>query len=482
MSRSALYEQEIARLRKKRIAAIGLGVSNMSVIAFLTAAGCSVTALDRKPAEELAKEVVWLEQLGVSYRLGESYLDGLERYDEIFVSPGVPIHIPQIVEAVKAGATLNGEIKLFLRLCGRQVVGITGSAGKTTTTSLLHAMIKGSGKDCIVAGNIGAEVLSRMEYIADDTVVVLELSSFQLQIVDTSPHIGAILNLSQNHLDHHLSLDEYYQAKENIIRFQSSEDFAVLNADNAGTLELARSCMGTPKLYSLKPISSDGAYLDGDSLVYRSEQVEERVCTKSDINLLGEHNLCNCLAAILMGRICEVSAESIRNTIRLFRGVEHRLEQVCCWNGIVFYNDSIATSPDRTIAAMRAIDRPIVLIAGGRDKNLDYDELGSAIVSKARALVLVGAASDRIHRSVEKALAERGQSSREEANLEGVALEEVRRAAGFREAVETAVSLAGTGDAVLLSPACASFDLFRSYKHRGDAFKQIVRELTADRP
>ncbi|NLU41183.1 MAG: UDP-N-acetylmuramoyl-L-alanine--D-glutamate ligase [Firmicutes bacterium] len=465
-------------MRKRKIAAIGLGVSNMSVITFLTAAGCSVTALDRKPAEQLGKEMAFLEQLGVSCRLGESYLDGLDQFDEIFVSPGVPIHIPQIADAVKAGASLNGEIKLFMRLCGRQVVGITGSAGKTTTTSLLHAMIEGSGRDCVVAGNIGAEVLSRMESIGDDTVVVLELSSFQLQIVDTSPHVGAILNLSPNHLDHHLTLDEYYQAKENIIRFQSSEDFAVLNADDPRTLQLARSCPGIPKLYSLQPMSSEGAYLDGDDLIYRSGQVEERVCTKSDINLLGEHNLSNCLAAILMGRICGVSAESIRNAVRLFRGVEHRLEQVCCSKGIVFYNDSIATSPDRTIAAMRAIERPLVLIAGGHDKNLDYDELGDAIVSRARALVLVGAASDRIRRSVEKALAERALGSRGEASLEVTTLEVVQQAAEFREAVETAVSLARAGDAVLLSPACASFDMFRSYKHRGDTFKQIVKEIT----
>ncbi len=478
MSRSALYERELARLRKRKIAAIGLGVSNMSVIEFLTAAGCSVTALDRKPAEQLYREVASLDQLGVSYRLGESYLDGLEQFDEIFVSPGVPIHIPQIADAVKAGAALNGEIKLFLRLCGRQVVGITGSAGKTTTTSLVHAMMKGAGKDCIVAGNIGAEVLSKIESIGPDTVVVLELSSFQLQIADTSPHVGALLNLSPNHLDHHLALDEYYQAKENIIRFQSSEDFAVLNADDARTLELSRSCPGIAKLYSLQPVNWDGAYLDGDDLIYRCGRVEERVCTKSDISLLGEHNLSNCLAAILMGRISEVSAESIRNAVRLFRAVEHRLEQVCCSGGIAFYNDSIATSPDRTIAAMRAIDRPIVLIAGGHDKNLDYDELGNAIVGRARALVLVGAASDRIRRSVEKALAEREQGNRGVANLGEITLEEVRQATEFREAVETAASLARAGDAVLLSPACASFDMFRSYKHRGDTFKQIVKEIT----
>lgn len=463
-------------MRKRRIAAIGLGLSNMSVATFLKAAGCSVTALDRQSAEQLGEKVAWLERLGVNYRLGESYLDGLEHYDEIFVSPGVPVHIPQIADAVKAGAALNGEIKLFLRLCGRQVVGITGSAGKTTTTSLLHTMIQGAGKDCIVAGNIGAEVLSRLGSIGDDTVVVLELSSFQLQIVDASPRIGAILNLSPNHLDHHLTLEEYYHAKENIIRFQSNEDFAVLNADDPRTLALAGSCPGIPKLYSLRPASSDGAYLDGDRLIYRSGQAEEFVCSRSDINLLGDHNLSNCLAAILMGRICGVGAESIRDTVRLFRGIEHRLEQVCCWNGIVFYNDSIATSPDRTIAAMRAMDRPIVLIAGGHDKNLDYDELGRAIVGRAKALVLVGAASDRIRRSVEEALAEREHDGEGRA-----ALAEVRQASGFSEAVETAASLARAGDAVLLSPACASFDMFKSYKDRGDTFKRIVAEITGDR-
>lgn len=475
LSRSSVFEQEIARLRQRRIAAVGLGISNMSVVEFLRSVGCDVVALDRSSADQLGKgKLARLEALGVEYHLGDSYLEDLDKYDEIFISPGVSPHIPEIQQAVRRGASINGEINLFLRVCGSPVVGITGSAGKTTTASLVASVINHSGRKCILAGNIGAEILSRLDSIDDDAVVVLELSSFQLQVVDSSPWIGAILNLAPNHLDHHKSLDEYYRAKENIIRFQTQEDYAVLNCDDPRTRSLAGEFGGMPRLYGLQPMDSDGAYLVGDDLVYRSGDTTELVCKRSDIPLLGEHNLSNCLAAILMGRICGVCAERIREAIRSFRGVEHRLELLCHWHGIAFYNDSIATSPDRTIAAIRAIDGPVVLIAGGYDKNLDYDELGRVIVREVRSLVLVGQASAKIRRSVEKAVQEHESSNRE------VTLRSVHQASSFDEAVELAVSQAKAGDAVLLSPACASFDMFKSYKDRGDAFRRLVDKLTTE--
>lgn len=473
MSRSVRFEQEVARLRRKRIAAVGLGISNMSVIAFLRSVGCDVHAFDRSPAEELGPKLARLDALGVEYRLGDSYLDGLDRYDEIFISPGVTPHIPQIEAAVRRGASLNGEINLFLRVCGAPVIGITGSAGKTTTASLVDSILSSSGRKSLLAGNIGAEILSRLDSIDSDTTVVLELSSFQLQIVDSSPWIGSILNLTPNHLDHHASLDEYYQAKENIIRFQTPRDFAVLNSDDPRTRCLAGTFSGIPRLYGLQPLDADGAFLVGDDLVYRSSGASERVCKRSAISLRGEHNLCNCLAAVLIGRICGVHAERIRQAVRSFRGVEHRLELVSHWNDIAFFNDSIATSPDRTIAAIRSVDSPIVLIAGGYDKNLDYDDLGRAIAGEVRSLVLVGAASDKIRRSVEKAIQER------ESVDSVIPLSSVHHASTFREAVEVAVSQAKAGDTVLLSPACASFDMFKSYKDRGDAFRRLVAEFTS---
>lgn len=475
MSRSPQFEQEIARLKRRRIAAVGLGISNMSVIAFLRSVGCDVVALDRSSAQELGPKIDRLQELGVRYHLGSSYLDDLDQYDEIFISPGVRPHIPQIEAAVSRGASINGEIKLFLRVCGSPVVGITGSAGKTTTASLVHFILSNAGRKSVLAGNIGAEILSRLDSIDPDAIVVLELSSFQLQIVDSSPWIGAILNLAPNHLDQHASLDEYYRAKENIIRFQSPQDYAVLNGDDPRTRQLAGVYSGIPRLYGLRPVDADGAYLVGDDLLYSSNGVTEFVCTRSDVPLLGEHNLSNCLAAVLMGRICGVHAERIREAIRDFKGVEHRLELLSCWNGITFFNDSIATSPDRTIAAIRSVDRPIVLIAGGYDKNLDYDDLARVIVAEVRSLVLVGAAAGKILRSVEKAMKEC-----ETLGCNGAALESVHRASTFEEAFEIAVSQAKPGDTVLLSPACASFDMFKSYKERGDTFRKLVSKFIAE--
>lgn len=474
MSRSARFEQEVARLKQKRIAAVGLGISNMSVIAFLRSVGCSVVALDRSAALELGPRLAQLKQMGVSYHLGDSYLDDLDQYDEVFISPGVPPHIPQIQAAARSGAEINGEIKLFLRLCGSRVIGITGSAGKTTTASLVSAIISGSGRKVVLAGNIGAEILSRLDSIDDDATVVLELSSFQLQIVDSSPSIGAILNLAPNHLDQHTSLEEYFVSKQNIIRFQSSEDYAVLNNDDLNTSKLAGIMGGRPMLYGLRPAEAEGMFCVGEDLVYHAEGTAEPICRASDVRLLGEHNLSNTIAAALICRICGIGAEAIRNAVRAFRGVEHRLEPLGQWKGISFFNDSIATSPDRTIAAIRAVGSPIVLIAGGYDKNLNYDELGRVVAGEVRALVLVGAASDKIHRSVEKAMAERLADQRR------AVLTDLHRASTFEEAVEAAVSLARPGDTVLLSPACASFDMFRSYKDRGDAFKRLLAKLIAE--
>lgn len=474
MSRSARFEQEVARLKGKRIAAVGLGISNMSVISFLRSVGCSVVALDRSSASELGPRVAQLRDMGVTYRLGDSYLDDLDQFDEIFISPGVPPHTPQIQAAASSGAEINGEIKLFLRLCGSRIIGITGSAGKTTTASLVSAIISGSGRKAVLAGNIGAEILSKLDSIDDDATVVLELSSFQLQIVDSSPPVGAILNLAPNHLDQHTSIEEYYSSKQNIIRFQSPEDYAVLNNDDPNTSTLAGTMGGRPLLYGLHPMEADGMFRIGEGLVYQTGGTQELICRTSDVRLLGEHNLSNAIAAALMCRICGIDAEAICNTVRSFTGVVHRLEPFLQWRGVSFFNDSIATSPDRTIAAIRAVGSPVVLIAGGYDKNLNYDELGRVIASEVRALVLVGAASDKIHRSVEKAI------DRRAADRQTATLAHLHRASTFEEAVEVAVSLAEPGDTVLLSPACASFDLFKSYKDRGDMFKRLVAKLTAE--
>ncbi len=452
----------LARFARKRAAVLGIGRSNVPVIKFLVAAGATVTACDAKRESELGPEYREVSGLPVEFRLGPGYLEGLERFDMIFPTPGMPLDLPELMKARAGGAWQSNEVGLFLALCRAPVVGITGSDGKTTTTTLVSAVLQASGKKVFTGGNIGNPLLSEVFDIAPDSLVVLELSSFQLQPLDRSPHVGVVLNLSANHLDHHRSMGEYAQAKANIVRHQGPQDSAVLNFDNPWTHEMAGYCRGRLAFFSRTRAIQDGVFVMGEDMVCALRGREEVACSRSDIRLRGEHNVENVLAAIAVTALCGGDFGALREVLREFTGVAHRIEFVAEVGGVRFYDDSIATTPTRAVAGMRAFTEPIVLIAGGSDKNVPFDEFAVAAIERARAVVLVGETAPKIRAALERA------------DAAGPRLVE---AADFEEAVRLAAKEAEPGDVVLLSPACASFDMFKDYKERGDRFKEIVRGM-----
>jgi len=455
----------MAGFRGKSAAVLGIGASNAPVIKFLVEAGTRVTACDMKTKEELGDAYKKVADLPVEFRLGPGYLDGLEGFDMVFPTPGMPLDLPELVKARERGARQSNEVGLFLDLCEAPVVGITGSDGKTTTTTLVSEVLKAAGKKVFTGGNIGNPLLSEVFDITPDSIVVLELSSFQLQPLSKSPHIGVVLNLSANHLDHHRSMEEYAEAKKNIFRHQRPDDFAVLNFDNAYTRAMGDECPGHRIFFSRRCEMPGGAFLRGDDIVVAVHGREEVAASRSDIRIPGEHNVENVLAVAAVTALCGCDFAALRQVLREFRGVAHRIEFVAEVGGVRFYDDSIATTPSRAVAGLRSFREPVVVIAGGSGKNVPFDEFADAAVEQAKAVVLVGETASQIRAAIEDAQARRGKVVR------------VVEARSFEEAVHLAAHEAAPGDVVLLSPACASFDMFRNYKERGDRFKEIVQTM-----
>ena len=456
--------------RGARIAVIGLGVSNLPLTRFLAGKGAAVTVCDRKTADQLGDTLRRLPD-GVETRLGEEYLNGLGSFDFVFLTPGIRKHLPEIDAARRAGAVISSEVELVFRLCRAPIVGITGSSGKTTTTTLVGLMLEASGVKTRVGGNIGRPLIEDVESIGGDEVVVMELSSFQLEELPFSPEVAVVTNITPNHLDQHSSMEEYVEAKRRILTRQSAGDAAVLNYDNPITREFAAGVLGRVVWFSLKRVSSEGACLGpmGEQLLWNGRPVAAR----SGMRLLGLHNVENALAALAAAKLAGASDDAVARTLATFRGVEHRLELVADVGAVRFYNDSIATTPARAMAGIAAFDasEPLVLIAGGYDKHLPFDEFARALVDRVRVLVLVGVTADQIAFEVEKALAAAPAAAAREATLE-----EVVRARDFDEAVRLAAQKARPGEIVLLSPACASYDLFANFEKRGERFRALVRE------
>ncbi|HHY47248.1 MAG TPA: UDP-N-acetylmuramoyl-L-alanine--D-glutamate ligase [Firmicutes bacterium] len=455
----------ISRLKGKRISVLGLGVSNLAVIPFLVAAGAKVIACDRKPSEALQQELNSLRGLPVEFRLGQHYLDDLDSSDAMVVTPGMPKDLPELVHARDHGVSETSEIKLFFELCESFVIGITGSDGKTTTTTITGLTMKAAGRDVFVGGNIGTPLLNRVFDMRPDSVAVLELSSFQLQPLQVSPQVGAVLNVYPNHLDHHRSMEEYIEAKANIFLHQGPGDAAVFNADNPISREMALRCPSEAVFFSRLGDVDNGAFLRDDEIWVRLRGKEQAACSRGDIRIPGEHNVENVLAAAAITGLAGVPFAAFREAITGFTGVEHRLELVGERGGVRFYNDSIATSPSRAIAGIKSFREPIVLIAGGYDKNLPFDDFASAAAERTRAVVLIGDTAPKIEAAIRAAGEHLGR------------MPVLIRASHLREAVEDAFEIAEEGDVVLLSPACASFDMFPDYKARGRQFKEIVRKL-----
>ena len=450
----------IESLRHKTVAVIGIGVSNTPLLELLLAEGIRVTACDKRSREQMGEQAEHLEQLGCELHLGADYLKDLDA-DVIFRTPGLRPDVPEIAACVDRGAVLTSEMEVFFEVCPCTIIAVTGSDGKTTTTTIIAELLKAAGRRVWVGGNIGHPLLCEADGMLATDYAVLELSSFQLMTMKHSPHIAVVTNLAPNHLDVHRDMAEYVAAKENIFRHQSGEDVAVFNADNDITAEQSRRAPGRARLFSRQDEVADGVFLRGEDIVCRSGGHERVVMTTGDIKIPGVHNVENYMAAIAAvdGLVPD---EVIHRFAREFGGVEHRIELVRTYRGVRYYNDSIASSPSRTIAGLRSFHEKVILIAGGYDKHIPFDVLGPEIVEHVKLLVLCGATADKIRTAVENAPGYQPGKP------------EIRDVTPFTAAVEAARDRAQPGDVVTLSPACAAFDQFKNFAERGKFFKSIV--------
>ncbi len=447
-------------IKNRTVAVIGIGVSNTPLIELLARTGIDVTACDRRDRAALGDTANKLEALGVKLQLGDDYLDHLH-HDVIFRTPGLRPDVPQLLRAVEQGSELTSEMEIFFRVCPCPIIAVTGSDGKTTTTTIIAELLKAAGYTVHVGGNIGHPLLCEAGEMRPTDYAVLELSSFQLMTMTCSPHIAVLTNLAPNHLDVHRDMAEYVAAKENIFRHQGPDDIAVFNHDNAITCEQGSRVSGRARYFSRMQELSDGVFLRGSAIISRQQGRERQIMTTGDIKLPGVHNVENYMAAIAAVDGL-VSDEVIADFARSFGGVEHRIELVRTWRGVRFYNDSIASSPSRTIAGLRSFQEKVILIAGGYDKHIPFDVLGPEIVEHVRLLVLCGATAEKIEAAVKAAP---GYS-------EGHP--EILHASPFEAAVLAARDRAVPGDIVTLSPACAAFDQFKNFMERGKTFKAIV--------
>ena len=450
----------IEDMRGKRIAIIGIGVSNTPLLKLLAAEGLRVAACDKRTREQMGEQAEHLEQLGCELHLGADYLKDLDA-DVIFRTPGLRPDVPEIAACVDRGAVLTSEMEVFFEVCPCTIIAVTGSDGKTTTTTIIAELLKAAGKRVWVGGNIGHPLLCEADGMLATDYAVLELSSFQLMTMKHSPHIAVVTNLAPNHLDVHRDMAEYVAAKENIFRHQSGEDVAVFNADNDITAEQSRRAPGRARLFSRQDEVADGVFLRGEDIVCRSGGHERVIMTAGGIKIPGVHNVENYMAAIAAvdGLVPD---EVIRRFAREFGGVEHRIELVRTYRGVRYYNDSIASSPSRTIAGLRSFREKVILIAGGYDKHIPFDVLGPEIVEHVKLLVLCGATADKIRAAVENAPGYQPGKP------------EILDVTPFTAAVEAARDRAQPGDVVTLSPACAAFDQFKNFAERGKFFKSIV--------
>lgn len=454
-------------IKGRYVAVMGMGVSNTPLIRYLMDLDANITVFDRKTEEELDRALCEEYMLqGVKFSLGENYLDNLVGYDIIFRSPSMRPDLPQIEKELDRGAVLTSEIEMLIDLCPGKIIGITGSDGKTTTTTLIYNMLKEEGYNCYLGGNIGIPLFAKIDEMRPDDIVVLELSSFQLMTLKKSPDIAVITNVSPNHLDIHKDYNEYINAKRNIYLYQNSNDLVVLNYDNDITREFADTAKGKVRFFSVNTRLDDGVILDQNIIKTSSGKIRTQIIDIKDILLLGRHNIENACTAIATVQDL-VSVESIIKVLKTFKGVEHRCEFVREINGAKWYNDSIGSSPTRTIAGLISFPSKVILIAGGYDKHLDYTELGKYIVDRAKAVILLGQTKEKIKTAVEEELGKRFGDN----NLP------IRECFSLEEAVNEAYKLAKDGDLVFFSPASASFDMFKNFEERGNKYKELVLAL-----
>jgi len=445
-------------LRGKRVLVVGLARTGVATALFCAVRGANVTATDARTENEIGEVIAPLRTAGVKLELGEHRESTFLEQDLIVPSPGVPADAPWLQVARARGVTIWSEVELAGRFLSGRLIGITGSNGKTTTTSLIEHILKSAGFSTILAGNIGTPLIARVEHTNENTITVAELSSFQLELIETfRPNISVFLNLAPDHLDRHHTFDEYARAKARIFENQTEADSAVLNADDPATTPFAPA---KPHVYwfSRKQRAAQGAFVRENEIVFRHDGEEEAILKLQDIPLAGGHNVENVLAAVTAARLAGAEPAAIAKGVRSFAGVEHRLEFVAEIAGVRYYNDSKATNVDATVKALDAFPGRILIILGGKDKGSDYTVLQRPLREKAILALLIGAASEKIEKQITGSVA-------------------IERAGTIERAVEIASHAARSGDVVLLAPACASFDQFQNFEHRGRVFKDLVHQL-----
>ena len=451
-----LLEEKIAAWRHRTIVVLGLGVSNRPLVQLLLENGCRVIGCDRAPREKLDAEVLELEAKGAELRVGDGYLNDLPA-DLVFRTPGMHPDTPALTALRQRGAEITSEMEIFFEICPCTLLAVTGSDGKTTTTTLIAKMLQAAGKTVWLGGNIGMPLLPLVNEMHPEDYAVVELSSFQLMDMRRSPHVAVVTNLAPNHLDIHKNMEEYVEAKKNIFRFQKAGDVLILNHDNVITDGFTGN--GTTLKFSRRE-RTDGAWVEDGTIFVLGRPVLKT----ADILIPGVHNIENYMAAILAVQGL-VDDDTIRNVARTFSGVEHRIELVRVKDGVRYYNDSIASSPSRTIAGLRSFPEKVILIAGGYDKHIPYDVLGPEICAHVSKLFLGGATGEKIRQAVENA-----------PEYE-VGKPEIRDCGDFDRAFYAAVAAAKPGDTVLMSPASAAFDQFKNFMVRGDFYKKLIKEL-----
>ena len=438
---------------------VGLGREGLDLARYLAAEGARVRVTDRRPAVDLDAELAELAELPLEYALGGHPPEQVLAADLIFVSPGVPPELPVLEQARRRGIPLSSASALFLARCPAPIVGITGSSGKSTTTALVGEMLAAAGRKTVVGGNIGRPLLGHLQELDRDSIVVMELSSFQLESIDQDPWIATVTNVTPNHLDRHPSMEAYVAAKRRIFEFQRPTDWTVLNADDPVSREFCPP--GRTAWFSLdRPV--EGGFLDGDQLRLTLNGESKLVLDRSRLALRGRHNLANALTACTVATLAGAPLEALRQTLRSFTGLPHRLECVGEIDGVRFYNDSIATAPERSIAGLASFDEPLVLLAGGRDKHLPMDEWAELIRQRVGGVVLFGEAAPLIRAALDRA---------------GYPADRTRFADTMLDVARQGLALAEPGAVVLLSPGCTSFDMFRDFTERGRAFAEAVGML-----
>ncbi|WP_283594319.1 UDP-N-acetylmuramoyl-L-alanine--D-glutamate ligase [Paraclostridium bifermentans] len=450
-------------LKNKNVLLVGLAKTGVSTIKKLNKLGANIIVNDIKPKEKLEGIIEEIDNLdNIEYVLGK-HLENIENIDLTIVSPGVPLDLPFIEKIKSEGIKIIGEVELAYRLSKNPTfIGITGTNGKTTTTSLVGEMFKKANKDTYIVGNIGNPVIDTVDLTNENSYLVTELSSFQLEsIEDFKPKVSTIINITEDHLNRHHTMENYINAKARVFKNQDKTDFTILNYDDSIVRDLGKNSNGNVLYFSIKEEVKQGAYLDkNNNIVIKVDGKELVLMNKSELSLPGNHNLENAMSAILMAYVLNIDTDVIIDTLRTFKGVEHRLEFVTNKDGIMFVNDSKGTNPDSTIKAITSYEKPIVLIAGGYEKQSDFTEMIKYATKNVKALVLLGQTAEKIETTAK----EHG-------------IDNISKVEDMKAAVKKAYEIAESGDVVLLSPACASWDMYPNFEARGLDFKENIYKL-----